>query len=138
MIKRPGRYASCSRVISNQWAVISKEPGARIPKTQEGRGQLQRWAIVSRLERSVEQQSRRARDRLFPKILPAPDLSRAGRPTSLSFEATKKTTRWVMQRARRAQIRRECDIVVAAAIRAEIFALPHAVSENTRIGQFSA
>jgi hypothetical protein len=42
-----------------------------------------------------------------------------------------------MQRARMAQIRRECDMVVAAAIRAEIFALPHAVSENTRIGQLT-
>jgi hypothetical protein len=42
-----------------------------------------------------------------------------------------------MQRARMAQIRRDYDMGVATAIRAEIFALPHAVSENTRIGQLT-
>ena len=42
-----------------------------------------------------------------------------------------------MQRTRMAQIRRDYDVGVATAIRAEIFALPHAVSENTRMGQLT-
>jgi hypothetical protein len=42
-----------------------------------------------------------------------------------------------MQRARMAQIRRDYDKGVATAVRAEIFAPPHAVSRNTRTGQLT-
>src|SRR5258707_6316771 len=63
---------------------------------------------------------------------------RRGRPTSLRFEATKTRPHagrynvhaWLKSGAITTG-------VVATAIRAEIFALPHAVSENTRIGQLT-